>query len=73
MQKYEQKKIEKTFMEELKTIQPKTTLHLPTLPSFIQDKFAQQHDTNNTVATQTFDDDQTPAISWINIPKTYMT
>ena len=60
-------------MEELKKFQPKTTLHLPALLQLYPEKV---HSTTlqkySQVATQTFDDNQTSSIFWINITKTNM-
>ena len=41
-------------------------------PALIQNKFAQQHNTNNIAAIQMFDQDQPSSIFWINITKTNM-
>ena len=61
---------EKAFMEKLKTFGPKTTVQLPTLFQLYpeQVRSTTQHKPQ-LEATQTFDDDQTPSMSWINITK----
>ena len=65
---------EKAVMKIIKTFQPKTTLHLPTLfqlPPRQVHGSAQLTTPQKTdiVVTQTFDDDQTLSISRINITK----
>ena len=60
-------------MEELKTFQLKTTLHLPALLQLYLEKV---HSTTlrkySYVAIQTFDNNQTSSIFWLNIIKTNM-
>lgn len=73
----EKKKRKASFMEIVKTFQRKTTLHLLTLYSIpitpVSSKRSPVQLNNtlktNIVATQTFDDDQAPLFSWINITK----
>ena len=74
--KFGGKRREKAFMEELNTFKYvkyvksncKTTNFTP-----VSSKTSQLNSTTKALeATQTFDDDQTPSISWINITKTNM-
>ena len=69
--KKSRKKIEKALMDGVKIYQPKKNKNCSQQlwSSFIQDKFSQQH---QTVAKQTFDDDQTLSTSWIYITETNM-
>ena len=71
--KVRRKKRDKTFTEELKTFQPKATLQLPTLLKLYSGQVCSFSNTTYiTVATKTFDDDQTPSISRSNITETNM-
>ena len=63
---------EKAVMEVVNTFKPKTILHLPTVLLLLprQVHSLAQLTTPQKVATQTFDDDQTPPISRIHLTKT---
>ena len=63
---------EKAFMEKLKTFVPKKTVQLPTLLQLYPGQVCSTTPHKPLKATQTFDDDQTPPMSWINITKTNM-
>ena len=64
---------EKAVMKIIKTFQPKTALHLPTLLQLPRQVHCSAQLTTpqktDIVVTQTFDDDQTPSISRIKITK----
>ena len=59
-------------MEEVKTIQVRTTLHLPILSALSMTSSLNNSTTQIILATQTSCDNQTPSISLINITKTTM-
>ena len=70
--KIPEKRREKGFMKEVKTIQARTTLHLPTLSALSMTSSLNNSTTQIILATQAFCDNQTPSISLINITKTTM-
>ena len=59
-------------MKEVKTIQARTTLHLPILSALSMTSSLNNSTTQIILATQTFCDNQTPSISLINITKATM-
>ena len=65
-------KKKKSFMEEVKNISAKATLHRPTLLQLYPGQIRSTARCKKIVATQAFDDDQTLSISWIAIAKTNM-
>ena len=71
-EKKKKKRKEKTFMEEVKNISAKATLHRPTLLQLYPGQIRSTARCKKIVAAQAFDDDQTLSISWIAIAKANM-